>query len=72
MKNSVLRSVLLTAALVLVAGGLNLALAQGDGPGSTGPVPGAPVAVPIDGGASLLLAAGAAFGLRRLRKMRRS
>ncbi|GAB3824084.1 PID-CTERM protein-sorting domain-containing protein [Hymenobacter jeollabukensis] len=39
-------------------------------PGSGGPTPGAPepTAVPIDGGASLLLAGGAAYALRRLRK----
>jgi hypothetical protein len=30
-----------------------------------------PTAVPIDGGASLLLAAGAALGIRRLRRTRR-
>lgn len=41
---------------------------QAQGPGSGGPTP---IAVPIDGGASLLLAAGAAYGLNRLRKMRR-
>ncbi|SDY68462.1 PID-CTERM protein-sorting domain-containing protein [Hymenobacter psychrophilus] len=43
-------------------------LAQGPGPG--GPTPNSPTAVPIDGGASLLLAAGAAYGLRRLRQHR--
>ena len=44
------------------------ALAQG--PGSGGPEPQQPqqpTAVPIDGGASLLLAAGAAYGWRRMR-----
>ncbi|GAA4013147.1 hypothetical protein GCM10022408_27610 [Hymenobacter fastidiosus] len=53
---------------VLVVGLLLLASAttQAQGPGSGGPRPGA-TAVPIDGGASLLLAAGAAYGLRRLR-----
>ncbi|WP_375437615.1 PID-CTERM protein-sorting domain-containing protein [uncultured Hymenobacter sp.] len=49
--------------LLLVAGSL-----QAQGPGSGGPTP---VAVPLDGGASLLLAAGAAYGLRCLRKIRR-
>ncbi|MFD2786195.1 PID-CTERM protein-sorting domain-containing protein [Hymenobacter rubripertinctus] len=46
-------------------------LAQGPGPG--GPIPNQPnqpTAVPIDGGASLLLAAGAAYGLKRLRQHR--
>lgn len=47
---------------------------QAQAPGSTGPVPTstqAPAAVPLDGGASLLLAGGAAYGLRRLRQLRR-
>jgi len=42
------------------------ALAQG--PGVGGPRPGVTTEVPIDGGASLLLAGGVAFGLRRLRR----
>ncbi|OGX86177.1 hypothetical protein BEN47_01055 [Hymenobacter lapidarius] len=48
------------------------ALAQ-PGPGSGGPVPGTPpdpAQVPIDGGVSLLLAAGGAYGLKRLRAAR--
>ncbi|OON67777.1 PID-CTERM protein-sorting domain-containing protein [Hymenobacter sp. CRA2] len=49
--------------------------ASAQGPGSGGPVPGPvtppdPTAVPIDGGASLLLAGGAAYALKRLRKRR--
>ena len=47
------------------------ALAQ---PGSGGPTPSTPAvdptAVPIDGGISLLLAAGGAYGLKRLRQRR--
>jgi len=47
------------------------ALAQ---PGGGGPIPGGggpgPTPVPIDGGASLLLAAGAAYGLKKLRARR--
>jgi hypothetical protein len=47
------------------------ALAQ---PGSGGPAPTSPTApateVPIDGGASLLLAGGVAFGLKQLRARR--
>lgn len=40
-------------------------------PGSGGPGTGSgPTAIPLDGGAGLLLAAGAAYGLRRLRKRR--
>lgn len=48
-------------------------LVQAQGPGSTGPTPqtpNQPTAVPIDGGAGLLLAAGAAYGLKRLRQRR--
>lgn len=41
--------------------------AQAQGPGVGGPQPGATTEVPIDGGASLLLAAGAAYGLRRIK-----
>ncbi|RIY09310.1 hypothetical protein D0T11_12510 [Hymenobacter rubripertinctus] len=46
--------------------------AAAQGPGSGGPVPDPtdPTAVPIDGGASLLLAAGAAYGLKKLRQRR--
>jgi hypothetical protein len=54
-------------ALLLLSCGA--ALAQGT-PGSGGPVPGTPdpTPVPLDGGASLLLAGGAAYALRRLRR----
>lgn len=41
------------------------ALAQ---PGSGGPEPAAPTGIPLDGGVSLLLAAGVGLGLRRLRR----
>ncbi|MBC8085324.1 MAG: hypothetical protein H7Z21_19170 [Hymenobacter sp.] len=37
-------------------------------PGGGGPEPGSPTAVPIDGGATLLLAAGLGLGLKRLRR----
>lgn len=53
---------------VLLVGFAAAAHAQ---PGSGGPTPGATTAVPIDGGASLLLAGGVAYGLRRLRQRRR-
>ena len=65
---SAFRLILTAAGVCLLAGSLVPALAQ---PGSGGPQPGAPTAVPIDGGASLLLAAGAAYGLKRLREAKR-
>ncbi|MDO7851008.1 PID-CTERM protein-sorting domain-containing protein [Hymenobacter convexus] len=57
------------AGVCLLAGSLTPVLAQG--PSTGGPAPGTPAAttdVPVDGGASLLLAAGAAYALKRLRK----
>ena len=50
----------------------DIALAQG--PGDGGPTPTDPpvTEIPIDGGASLLLAGGVAFGLKKLRDRRRS
>ncbi|WP_375433636.1 PID-CTERM protein-sorting domain-containing protein [uncultured Hymenobacter sp.] len=42
---------------------------QAQGPGSGGPTP---TAVPIDGGVSLLLAAGGALALRHLRRKSRN
>lgn len=58
--------------LTLLVGLGQLAFAQA--PGSTGPTPQAPdpTAVPLDGGASVLLASGVAYGLRRLRQRRRA
>ena len=49
-------------------------LAAAQAPESTGPSPQAsdPTAVPLDGGASLLLAGGVAYGLRRLQQRRRA
>ncbi|MCI1188462.1 hypothetical protein MON38_13620 [Hymenobacter sp. DH14] len=65
-----LRLFLSAAGVCLLAGVFTPALAQG--PGSGGPAPGTPTGVPIDGGASLLLAAGAAYGLKRLRNARQA
>ena len=46
------------------------ALAQAPGSGGPSPTP-TPTGVPIDGGASLLLASGVALGLKKLRNRRR-
>ena len=55
--------------LLLAGAGAQHARAQ---PTTGGPAPGAAAtAVPIDGGASLLLAGGVAYGLRKLRQRRR-
>jgi hypothetical protein len=59
------------AALALAAGLLFATAAQAQAPGSTGPTPQAPAAVPLDGGASLLAASGVAYGLRYLRQRRK-
>ncbi len=61
---------LLTAALLLSVGGL----AQAQSPSTGGPTPTTPdpTQVPVDGGASLLLASGVAYGLRRLHARRRA
>jgi hypothetical protein len=63
-----LARVLAASTLVLAA---SLAIPAQAQPGSGGPSPGASpgavTAVPIDGGASLLLAGGVAYGLRQIR-----
>lgn len=60
-------------ATCLVVVGLANPSAHAQAPNSGGPVPtplADPTAVPLDGGASLLLASGVAYGLRRLRQRR--
>ena len=60
----------LLPALILVLAFGEIVLAQ---PGSGGPGPGAPAAtaVPLDGGISLLLAGGLAYGMKHLRNRRK-
>ncbi|MBF9219645.1 PID-CTERM protein-sorting domain-containing protein [Hymenobacter ruricola] len=63
----------LTSALGLLVLGLLLNLPAGAQPTSGGPAPGAPAAeVPLDGGASLLLAGGVAYGLKQIRARRQA
>jgi hypothetical protein len=58
----------------LLAGLLSLGALAARAQDSGGPIPSTtpddPTAVPLDGGASLLLASGVAYGLRRLRQRR--
>ncbi|OGX89956.1 PID-CTERM protein-sorting domain-containing protein [Hymenobacter coccineus] len=72
------RTITVGAVLALAAGASLQARAQG----STGPTPTdpttptdppvtPPTAVPLDGGASLLLASGVAYGVRELRRRRK-
>ena len=61
---------LLSALCVLFSAATALAHPGTGGPGPTPPVN--PAAVPIDGGASLLLASGIAFGLKKLRNRRKA
>ena len=68
--NTISRLTLAATGIFLLAGGLHQVQAQG--PGTGGPNPSNPTAVPIDGGASLLLAAGIGFGLKKLRDRRRA
>ncbi len=64
------RSISVAAALLL-AGATQQAMAQN--PSTGGPQPSAPdpTQVPLDGGASLLLAGSVAYGLRKLRQRRK-
>lgn len=69
-----LRRPALLLGLLLAAALASHAQAPGNG-GATGgpPQPQAdPTAVPLDGGASLLLASGVAFGLKKIRDRRRA
>ena len=66
-------SFLSSCAGALVVGLLAAAPAVAQTPSTGGPTPQAdPTAVPLDGGASLLLVSGVAFGLKKLRDRRRT
>ena len=64
--NKYLTYSLLSLTLLLAGAGAARAQAPADG----GPAPTGPTAIPLDGGASLLLAGGIAYGLRRLKQRR--
>lgn len=59
-------------ALALLAAPAGIALAQTPGTGGPQPTAPDPTEVPLDGGASLLLAGSVAYGLRKLRARRRA
>ncbi|WP_164891026.1 PID-CTERM protein-sorting domain-containing protein [Botryobacter ruber] len=65
----ILRPVLVVG--LLLAFSATGALAQGGRPGNLGPSRAGRTGVPIDGGAGLLLAAGAAYGLKKVHEMRK-
>ena len=75
MKNftSVSSCLALAVGLVVALGAGQPAKAQDGEPGPGGGVPTTPppTSVPLDGGASLLLAGGVAYGLRQLRQRRK-
>lgn len=66
---TLVRSLSVAAGLLLMAGAAQQALAQTAGTG--GPTSQSPTAVPLDGGASLLLAGSVVYGLRKLRQRRK-
>jgi hypothetical protein len=67
MKSVLLPRFSLAFILLVAASGAAWAQAPADG----GPVPAAPTAIPLDGGVSLLLAGGVAYGLKKLRNRRK-
>ncbi|WP_345055468.1 PID-CTERM protein-sorting domain-containing protein [Hymenobacter glaciei] len=67
MKSFFLTRLLPAFILVVAVGGTVLAQAPADG----GPSPSGPTSIPLDGGISLLLAGGVAYGLKQLRNRRK-
>ena len=70
MKSFLLHNLLPSLFIVLVANAVAVAQPGSGGP-EPGPIPPAPTDIPIDGGVSLLLAGGVAYGLKHLRNRRR-
>jgi hypothetical protein len=68
MKSFLLTRILPMLTLVLAFGETVFAQPGSGGPGST---PADPTAIPLDGGVSLLLAGGVAYGIKHLRNRRK-
>ncbi len=62
---------LYSAAWLLALWALTIGAARAQAPADGGPAPSSPTAIPLDGGASLLLAGGLVYGLRRLKQRRK-
>ena len=67
MKSFFLTRLLPALTLMVAVGGTVLAQAPSDG----GPSPTSPTTTPLDGGVSLLLAGGVAYGLKQLQNRRK-
>ncbi|MES2389420.1 MAG: hypothetical protein V4543_15565 [Bacteroidota bacterium] len=68
-----LKALLCTAAALLVLSAAPVFAQDPGDPGDLGPTPSAqPAGVPIDGGASMLAAAGISYGLKRVRAKRKA
>lgn len=67
MKSFILTRLLPAFILLIAVGGTVRAQTPADG----GPAPTSPTAIPLDGGVSLLLAGGLAYGLKHLRNRRK-
>ena len=70
MKSLFLKRLLPALALVITCSAIALAQPNNGGPGAD-PDPVAPTDTPIDGGVSLLLAGGVAYGVKHLRARRK-
>ncbi|WP_310396308.1 PID-CTERM protein-sorting domain-containing protein [Hymenobacter sp.] len=71
-KHTLVSALCSTALLVVISAAVALAQPGTGGPGPDPVPPVDPNAVPIDGGASLLLASGVALGLKKLRDRRKA
>ncbi|MDO7848397.1 hypothetical protein Q5H92_18665 [Hymenobacter sp. M29] len=71
MKSFLLNRLLPALTLIIAFGGTLLAQPSSGGPGPGTPPTVDPTATPLDGGVSLLLAGGVAYGIKHLRNRRK-